>query len=184
MVAIHVILIWALITGLAQQMMQKLPSELMAKVEETPPPAEKLPPPPPPELVKPPPPFVPPPDITISNEAPVTNTITSTPVVPQVQKPAGITAPASIGRPHTCGQRYYPPIAVRLNQEGTTTLAFKITADGAVTDLTIAESSGHDSLDQAALTCAQSWQYKPAIQNGAPIEVPWKASVKWSLTGG
>jgi protein TonB len=80
-VAIHVIVIWALITGLAQQMMQKLPSELMAKVEETPPPAEKLPPPPPPEMVKPPPPFVPPPDINIQSEAPVVNTITTQQVV-------------------------------------------------------------------------------------------------------
>jgi protein TonB len=167
-------------------MMQKLPSELMAKVEETPPPAEKLPPPPPPEMVKPPPPFVPPPDINIQSEAPVTNTITTQSVVatPPVQKPAGITAPASIGRPHSCGQRYYPPIAVRLNQEGTTVLAFKITPDGSVTDLSISESSGHDALDQAAITCAQGWQYKPAMQNGAPVEVPWKASVKWSLTGG
>jgi TonB family protein len=103
---------------------------------------------------------------------------------PPVVKPAGITAPASIGRPHSCGQRYYPPIAVRLNQEGTTTIAFKITADGSVKDLTIAESSGHDSLDQAAITCAQSWQYKPAFQNGSPIEVPWKAEVKWTLAGG
>ena len=185
-VAIHVIVIWALITGLAQQMMQKLPSELMAKVEETPPPAEKLPPPPPPEMVKPPPPFVPPPDINIQSEAPVVNTITTQQVVatPPVQKPAGITAPASIGRPHSCGQRYYPAIAVRLNQEGTTVLAFKITPDGSVTDLSVSESSGHDALDQAAITCAQGWQYKPAMQNGAAIEVPWKASVKWSLSGG
>jgi protein TonB len=187
-VVIHLIVILALITGLAQQLMQKHPSELMAKVEETPPPPEKLPPPPPPEMVKPPPPFVPPPDIAISNEAPVTNTITTQAVVatpPPVQKPAGITAPASIGRPHNCPQgKWYPPMAIRLNQEGTTTLAFKITADGSITDVTVAESSGHDSLDQAAISCAQSWQYKPAMQNGSPVEVPWKASIKWSLAGG
>lgn len=185
--ALHVLVIWAVAVSLANGLLQKLPEDLVAKVEETPPPAQKLPPPPPPEMVKPPPPFVPPPDISIQNEAPVTNTITTQSVVatpPPVQKPAGITAPASIGRPHTCGQRYYPAIALRLNQEGTTVLAFKITADGSVTDISVAESSGHDSLDQAAITCAQNWQYKPAMQNGANIEVPWKASVKWSLTGG
>jgi periplasmic protein TonB len=183
-VAIHVVVIWALMTGLAQQMMQKLPSELMAKVEETPPPAEKLPPPPPPEMVKPPPPFVPPPDISIQSEAPVTNTITTQSVVatPPVQKPAGITAPASIGRPHEC-QHAYPAIAVRLNQQGTVLLSFKILTDGSVSDVTVAQSSGYDSLDSAAVSCAQNWRYKAAIQNGEPVEVPWKASVPFRLTG-
>jgi periplasmic protein TonB len=184
-VAIHVIVIWALITGLAQQMMQKLPSELMAKVEEAPPPVVKLPPPPPPDMVKPPPPFVPPPDITIQSDAPVTNTITTQSVVatpPPVAKPAGITAPASIGKAHEC-QHAYPAIAIRLGQEGTVVLAFKIMTDGSVTDISVAESSGHESLDQAAVNCAGSWHYKPAVQNGEPIEVPWKASVPFRLTG-
>jgi protein TonB len=187
-VAIHVIVIWALITGLAQQMMQKLPSEIMAKVVETPPPVVKLPPPPPPDMVKPPPPFVPPPDIAISNDAPVTNTITTQSVVatppPAVVKPAGITSPVSIGRPHACGEKYYPPIATRLNWSGTTVVTFKVEPDGSVKDVTIVESSGHDALDQAAIPCAQTFEYKPALQNGQPVESSVTARIRWSLAGG
>lgn len=185
--AFHVIVIIGFASGLAQQLAQKLPEELKAEVVPPKLPDVKPPPPPPPDLAKPPPPFVPPPEINIQSEAPSTNTITvqnkvATPP-PTVQKPQGITAPASIGAPHNCPQdRWYPPLAVRLNQEGTTTLAFKITTDGSITDVTVAESSGHDSLDEAAVRCASSsWHYKPAMENGQPVEVPWKASVKWQL---
>ena len=188
-IAIHVIVIWALITGLAQQMMQKLPSELMAKVEEAPPPVVKLPPPPPPDMVKPPPPFVPPPDITIQSDAPVTNTITTQSVVatppPAVVKPAGITSPVSIGRPHSCSSaRYYPAIAMRLNWSGTTTISFTVETDGSVKDVQVVDSSGHDALDQAAIPCASTWQYKPAMQDGAPVAKTWTAKIKWDLSGG
>jgi hypothetical protein len=42
-------------------------------------------------------------------------------------------------------------------------------------------SSGHDRLDQAAVQCAQAWHYKPAMQNGQPVEVPWQTAVQWKL---
>jgi len=177
---LHVVFIYALASGLAAQLIQKLPDELKAEVvTEKPPENPKTPPPPPPDLVKPPPPFVPPPDINIQNEAPATTSITQ--VTTQV-KPAGITAPASVGRSHSC-QDKYPPIAVRLGEEGTTALAFKITADGSVTDVTVSESSGHSDLDEAAVRCAGNWHYQPALQNGKPVEVPWQTHVKWSLKG-
>jgi protein TonB len=190
---LHIIVIYALATGLAQNLVAKLPQEFKAEV--IPPKQEQVkpPPPPPPELQKPPPPFVPPPEINIQTEAPSTNTITVqskvaapvTPAPPAPPKPAGITAPASIGAPHNCPQaRWYPPIALRLNQEGTTTLAFTITTDGSITDVSVAESSGFSSLDDAAVRCAQaSWHYKPALQNGQPVQVPWKAKVLWKLSG-
>jgi periplasmic protein TonB len=183
---LHLLVIWAVAISLANGLLQKLPTDLVAKVETTPPPPEKLPPPPPPELVKPPPPFVPPPDITIANEPAPTNTITvQNQVATPPPKVAGITAPASVGRPHNCPQgRWYPPNAVRLNQEGVTVLSFKITTDGDVKDATVAESSGHDSLDQAAIECVtQTWHYKPAMENGQPVEATWKAQITWKLAG-
>ncbi len=176
---LHVVLIYALAAGLAGALIQKLPEELKAEVvkEQIP---DKTPPPPPPDLAKPPPPFVPPPEINISTEAPSTNAITTqSKVATPPEKPA-ITSPASIGRPHVC-QQDYPPISQRLNEEGTTTLQFQITADGSVTGVSVANSSGHDRLDQAAVNCASSWHYKPAMQNGQPVAVTWKAQVKWQL---
>jgi periplasmic protein TonB len=184
-VLFHVFVIYAFASGLANHLVEKIPDVIKAEVVKEVIPVKPPPPPPPPDLVKPPPPFVPPPEINIQTEAPPTNTITVQNKVASVPtKEPGITAPASVGRPHVCGDRYYPPIAVRLNQQGTTTLAFKILADGSITDISVAESSGHDSLDQAALKCAADWHYKPAMQNGAAVEVPWKATVKWVLQGG
>ena len=157
--ALHVGAIIALASGLAQNLMAKLPQEFKAEV--IPPKTEvvKPPPPPPPDLQKPPPPFVPPPDISIQTEAAPTNTITvqskvATPPPPQVvapPKPQGITAPVALKSAHNCADRFYPPIAVRLNQEGTTRVRITVSADGQVTDAKLSDSSGHDSLDQAAL---------------------------------
>ena len=188
----HVAAIYALASGLAQNLISKLPQEFKAEV--IPPKQEtvKPPPPPPPELQKPPPPFVPPPEISIQSEAAPTNTITvqskvATPPPPQPvapPKPAGITAPVSYSK-HDCGQRYYPPIAQRLNQEGTTRILLHIAADGTVTGADVVRSSGHDSLDEAAVKCAQgSWRYHPAMEQGQPVASSVQADVVWRLSGG
>jgi protein TonB len=186
-VAIHLIVIWALITGLAQQMMQKLPSELMAKVEETPPPPEKLPPPPPPEMVKPPPPFVPPPDITVTDAPVSTTTITTQSTVatppPAVVKPAGPSSPVlSPGSGNNCASSFYPPGAVRLNQEGTTLVMIHVATDGSVSSVQVLDSSGHDSLDDASIRCISArWHFKPAMENGVPVEGTKEMKVVWKL---
>ncbi|HUO97877.1 MAG TPA: energy transducer TonB [Rhizomicrobium sp.] len=168
---------WALSVGLAQRVVEKGLEEikidvLKEKIEK------KEPPPPPPEMKAPPPPFVPPPDIVIQTEAPPpTNTITTQ---SQVKAPPAISSPASIGRPHVCLQDY-PAISVRLGEQGTTTLAFTITAEGTVENVHVANSSGSERLDNAAVDCAARWRYKPAIEKNNPVAVPWKAEVKWVL---
>lgn len=87
--------------------------------------------------------------------------------------------------PDECGQeRHYPPMAIRLGHEGTTILAFRIGVDGLLTDIRVAQSSGHQELDDAAVAGARCWRYKPAMKDGKPIEAPWQASVKWQLRGG
>ena len=168
---------WALSTGLAQTMVEKVNDVLKAEVlpEKLP---DKTPPPPPPDLKAPPPPFVPPPDIVIQTEAaPSVNTITTQ---SKVATPPPISSPASIGRPHTCMQNY-PPISQRLGEEGVTLLAFTVTTDGGVSNVTVAKSSGSERLDDAAVSCAASWRYKPAIEAGHPVSVSWKTNVVWKL---
>jgi periplasmic protein TonB len=188
---IHVVAIYALATGLASQLVQKGLEEIKAEVvQEKPPDMPKTPPPPPPQLQKPPPPFVPPPDINLQTEttAPTITQVTTTitppppPAPPKAVQPPAITAPASIGRPHNC-QSKYPPLAMRLNHEGVTTIGFTIEPNGSVTNVHVVDSSGHDELDQAAIPCASSWTYKPALQNGQPVAVPWTTKVVWKLTG-
>ena len=168
---------WALSTGLAQTMVEKVNDVLKAEVlpEKLP---DKTPPPPPPDLKAPPPPFVPPPDIVIQTEAaPSVNTITTQ---SKVATPPPISSPASIGRPHTCMQNY-PAISQRLGEEGITLLAFTVTTDGSVANITVANSSGSERLDSAAVSCAASWRYKPAIEAGKPVSVSWKTNVVWKL---
>ncbi|HEY1632968.1 MAG TPA: energy transducer TonB [Rhizomicrobium sp.] len=184
---IHAGVILAIVSGLASaQLMKKVEDITTEVIKEKPPETPKVPPPPPPELVKPPPPFVPPPDITVSTEAPVTNTITTQSTIQHVEPKPAVTSPAAVGRPHVCPQaKWYPPLALRLSHEGTTILAFTVNTDGTISNISVAQSSGHEELDQAAVSCAQSWSnYKPALQNGQPVAVPWKATVRWNLQGG
>jgi protein TonB len=191
--AIHVVAIYALATGLASQLVQKGLEEIKAEVvQEKPPDVPKTPPPPPPELQKPPPPYVPPPDINLQTEAPtqtitqVTTTITPPPPPappPKVEPaPPQITSPVSVGKAHEC-QTKYPPLAMRLSHEGVVVLGMTVEADGSVSNVHVVQSSGHDELDQGAVSCASSWRYKPAIQAGTPVAHEWKASVKYKLTG-
>ena len=175
--------VYALISGLAATLIQKLPEELKVAVEQ-----EKIeakpPPPPPPQVDIPPPPVVPPPEINIQVEtqAPSPITVTNKPPPPVVVHQA-VSTPVSVGRPHVCGEQY-PAMALRLGQEGTTLLSFKVMTDGSVNNVTVSKSSGYDSLDSAAVTCAGRWHYKPATQDGTPVETSWQANVVWKIPHG
>ena len=179
---IHIGLIYALAVGLTTGVIQKSMKEIKVAVE--PPKLEKAAPPPPPDLAKPPPPVVPPPEVVIQQPALVavpniqTHPIVQAPPSPPAPTVA-VSSPVGIGKAHECGSKFYPDAAQRLHEQGTTTVSFTVTADGEVTDPTIAKSSGHDDLDQAALPCVMTWKYKPAIQEGKPITAQWQANVVW-----
>lgn len=170
--------IYALISGLAATIINKLPEELKVAVEQekiTP----KPPPPPPPQVDIPPPPVAPPPDINIQIEAPAPSiTVSNKPPPPVVHQ--AVSTPVSIGRKHECSQ-VYPPMSQKLGEEGTTTLSFHIMTDGSVTNATVAKSSGSERLDSAAISCAERWHYTPAKQDGQPVESPWQANVVWKM---
>ncbi len=168
-------IIYALISGLAATLIQKLPEELKAEVvrEKLP---DKIPPPPPPELERPPPPVVPPPDIVIQADAPATTSIQTVQKAP----PQAVSAPASVGPAHSIAN-CYPAISIRLQEQGITKVSFHIATDGTVKDAQVTESSGFPRLDEAAVPCVSRWRYRPAMQNGQPVEVPWQSALKWVL---
>jgi protein TonB len=56
----------------------------------------------------------------------------------------------------------YPRTAVRKRQEGVVVLTVKVTVDGSVADVAIAESSGHVLLDREARNTVMHWQFEPA----------------------
>lgn len=100
-VLVHVVIIWALASGLARKAAEKIVGPLDVKVIEEkvkpPPPPEKVVPPPP-DLKAPPPPFVPPPEFQVTAPAPPAPAIQSTQVAPPATsevRPAPPPAPAA-----------------------------------------------------------------------------------------
>jgi protein TonB len=183
---LHILVIYALASGLAAQLVDKIPQDIKADIiKDKPPEQPKTPPPPPPDLVKPPPPFIPPPDIVIANDAPNTLTsITNVVTPPAPPKPAAVAATLAAGRGNNCAAKYYPAIAVRLNHEGSTVVTVHIGTDGSVTSADVSQPSGYSDLDQAAVQCVTSaWHFSPATSNGAPIESTKQYRIVWKLTG-
>ena len=48
-------------------------------------------------------------------------------------------------------------------------------------DFASAEDAVQEASLDAAVQCASTWRYNPAKQKGQPIEMDWKASVRWQL---
>jgi protein TonB len=182
---LHLLVIYALASGLAAQLIDQIPADIKADiVKEKPPEQPKTPPPPPPDMVKPPPPFIPPPDIVIANDAP-TNAITNvTNVVAPPPKPAVVQATLAASRGNNCAVKYYPAIAIRLNHEGTTLVSIHIDAQGTVTGADVAQSSGFSDLDQAAVQCVNAqFHFSPATENGVPVASTRQIRIVWKLAG-
>lgn len=65
----------------------------------------------------------------------------------------------------------YPPGEVRRGNEGVSSLQVCLDARGRVTEASLAKSSGHKSLDQAALKWVRDAKFSPAKVDGAPQAV-------------
>ena len=86
--------------------------------------------------------------------------------------------PSAAGPPHEC-RKWLPYDSLRGQRIAPTLMKFTITAEGAVKDVSVEQSSGNDGVDNAAMRCASRWLYHPATRNGTPVEVPWEARVNW-----
>jgi TonB family protein len=64
----------------------------------------------------------------------------------------------------------YPPAAVAQGREGTVWLYVDVNAEGEVTKVELAASSGHGDLDAAAAqTVRSTWRFQPKIEGGLPV---------------
>ncbi|HEY2033429.1 MAG TPA: TonB family protein [Rhizomicrobium sp.] len=100
--------------------------------------------------------------------------------------PAPATPPAlDTSNPHNnCASGYYPPRAVRLNEQGATTVLVHIDATGKPTDTEVATSSGFEDLDQASRDCiVKNWHFTPATQDGKSVASTKQYRIVWKLTG-
>jgi protein TonB len=177
-VAFHVALIYALIHGLARQIVEVIRQPLETKIIEEikAPPPDKPPPPPPPKLAMPPPPYIPPPEVQVQVPVVAAPTITA---VTSVKPPEEYRTPAVVDA-KTCDKPSYPPAALRANETGTVRLSFLIDTDGKVLDSKVERSSGFRRLDEAARAGLSLCKFRPATLNGRPertwgrIEYVWK----------
>lgn len=192
-VALHVFLGYALVTGLAHDAIEKVTKTITAiEVQEEEIPDEEEPPPPPEEIVEivPPPVFVPDPPIA---PPPQPNQATTTNVRPPVAPPTPRAAPPApvpptppspppppppppppvSERPNPVPRNNasrwvtpndYPTRALRDEREGTTRFSVVVNSSGRVESCSITSSSGHSDLDKE--TCdnvTRRARFRPAL---------------------
>src|SRR6266513_4503787 len=171
----HVLLIYALMHGLARKIVEVVRAPLETKIiEETkrPPPEQPPPPPPPPKLATPPPPFIPPPEVQIQVPVQLPPTITAVvPTPPAVALPppgvAPVRTPAVVDA-RGCPKPPYPPASLRANETGIVSLNFLIDVDGRVLESKVQRSSGFKRLDEAARAGLGLCKFLPATVDGRP----------------
>lgn len=90
---------------------------------------------------------------------------------------AGSTAKA-FGNNH---KPVYPAYARRHGIEGRVVLNVTVTPDGKAEDVSVAQSSRYEVLDEAALEAVRKWRFHPARENGRAIESRLKVPVTFRL---
>lgn len=174
-VLLHVLIAYALVTGLARKVVEVVKGPIEVKVIEEvikkpPPPPEVVPPPP--KLAAPPPPFIPPPEITIApppTPAPTISVVTQeappAPQAPVIQRVPEAPAPAappvrSVGL-HCPNYRTvlaetpYPREAALDGIQGTVVVLFTLSANGTIRN-PIIQSSTNRVFNRTALSAVSS----------------------------
>jgi protein TonB len=170
-VVLHIIIVYALVSGLARKVVEVVKGPIEVKVieeqvQKPPPPPENLPPPP--KLAAPPPPFIPPPEVNvapppapaaitaITQEAPPAP---SAPVIAKVEAPP---APSIVQAQAVCpnyrevlGSLPYPRDAQQSGTEGDVVVQFTIASNGQIRDAVIVSSTNR-IFNRASLNMVQS----------------------------
>jgi len=195
-------LMYAIVTGLAYDVIKKTAEQLkVIDVEQKPPPPQQ-PPPPPKDMPKvPPPPVTPPPLVQVNAPPPPIQTVTAPPppyIPPVVAAPPPPPAPPPPARKVQSAESAkgdlrtlfspddYPASAQSANAEGTVRAELTISATGQVVSCNITQSSGNSALDST--TCnilRRRAKFTPARDsNGNPttdtVETP---PIRWQLEG-
>jgi len=132
----------------------------------------------PPKVLKPRPPDPPPPEQTqlqvdapvIKQDEPVVNvTPQVVDVSPLPAQPVQLVGELSVVCPKR-SQPDYPATAKRMNQQGKVMLRVELGEDGRVIDVEVKRSSGHQLLDDAALSNVKTWQCTPSVRNGVAVK--------------
>ena len=210
-VVMHLLLGWALVSGLARKVVEVIKNPIETKIIEEvkppPPPPENLPPPP--KTAPPPPSFVPPPEVVVApppTPAPAITVQTTTPPPPApvtiapapAPTPAPAPAPAAApsapprlaqGDARQCAPTAadYPPAAVRAEATGSTVVRFTVDASGKLAGTPeVVRSAGptreHRLLDRVAVTKLSECKFSPGRDAaGNPIGGSFTVEYVWKL---
>ncbi len=197
-------LMYAIVTGLAYDVIKEAAKNLqVVEVEQKPPPPPKQPPPPPKDMPKvPPPPVTPPPLVQVNNPPPPTiQTVVAPPVAPYI--PPVVAAPPPPPPPPPAPHKVesaraqgsltglfsdedYPASASAAGAEGTAQAELTIGPDGRVQSCSLTRSTGNNALDAA--TCSilrRRAKFTPAKDsNGNPTTDTYQSPpISWRLSG-
>lgn len=183
--ALHVVVIMALVQ-MDIIVVRKAPQRLtVIDIAEAAPPPADVPPKPkviPEEIV---PQVVTPPQIVQTITPPAPQVVVAPPPVRPAPVVAPSPAPMVVGnldeKMISGNPPRYPMESRRKREEGTVLLRLLIGTDGRVAQVSIAESSGFERLDQAALQAARGWRWQPMIRDGQPVEVRGTMPITFGL---
>jgi TonB family protein len=186
---LHVGLIWALANGLLQRMIEPAPPGSL-QTEFLPAPPRSAPPLPPDAglqhttiAVPPIPDWSPPP---LTDPGAIETSVIEAPAPPPshgtAQAMQRVQGGPGRGFPNTAD--YYPPEAIRLNEQGGTSVSVCVNDAGRLTSApTIAQSSGSARLDAGALKLARagSGHYQPTTEDGRPVSSCYSFRIRFTL---
>jgi protein TonB len=206
-IAMHLVLGYALLNGLAQRMVEAIKSPIETKIIEEvkpppPPPPENLPPPP--KFAPPPPSFVPPPEVNVNPPPTPAPTITTTTVAPPVQAvtiqpPAPPAPPAPAAPPRVAARAAilnvrecaptrddYPRAALRAEATGTTKVRFNIDATGKMLGVEVVKSAGptreHKLLDRLVVEKLSTCKFQAGTdESGHAVGASTEVEYVWKL---
>ena len=196
---IHILLLAGLLLAKTDIIQEKLEKRLTV-VDLTPPPpppSQETPPQAQPDIVAPRPPlqlvqapkvattpdpvppsvpFAPTPAPAVApSPAPV---VAAPPAPPSTVKVSDLSARMISGSPPR-----YPLESRRKREEGTVVLSVVVGIDGRVANISVARSSGHDRLDQAALSAVRKWRWEPFVQDGRAVEMKGMVDFPFKIEG-
>lgn len=184
-VGLHLLLIYAaLYLSVSNELIELPPSisvRLLPMLEEPPHPAPPRPPAPkpqaPPPVHRPPPPL--PEPLLVAHSAPAAASFVVAPQ-PPAPPPQPVVAPPAPPAPLVAARfdadylhnpkPAYPALARRRGDEGKVLLKVRVSPQGEALNVTLAKSSGSDSLDTAAIDAVTHWRFVPARRGDESVE--------------
>jgi len=205
--ALHLAVGWALVSGMAERMIQVIRAPIETKIIEEvkpppPPPPENLPPPP--KFAPPPPSFVPPPEvnvnppptpaptITTTQVAPPVTTVTVAPTAPAAPPAVAVAAPRvpvrtepRVDFQNVCDKPEYNRQARAAEAQGAVTILYTMDTTGIINEATVEKSSGptreHKMLDRLALDAVRACKGKPGTLDGKPEKLTSRITYVWKI---